>query len=302
MLERAIPAALETLAVGGRIVVLVLPVARGPHRQARARRGVELDGARRAADRAAGAPARSSSSSSAAPSWPATRRRPENPRATPVRLRAAERVQEGRHERQSPPDSAAPRRVGIGSRAPRTRLRPAPRVARTRAQRRARLGLFYAIVAVGGVAAHLRRAVAPLGRALAGRLRDRPLEVRQARAAALTQQKLSEDLDRVESPQYLAENAEALGMVTNSHPVYLRLSDGAVLGQPQAATAAAAASAPDWCPNCAARRRAARDRARRAGSLGRGGTGRGRRHGRPRPCRRRRRHPSTADLPTPATH
>ena len=39
----------------------------------------------------------------------------------------------------------------------------------------------------------------------------------------------------MESPQYLAVNAEALGMVPNADPVYLRLSDGAVLGEPTAA-------------------------------------------------------------------
>ena len=43
----------------------------------------------------------------------------------------------------------------------------------------------------------------------------------------------------MQSPQYLAANAEALGMVPNANPVYLRLSDGAVLGQPTAAEPAA---------------------------------------------------------------
>ncbi|HLP22932.1 MAG TPA: hypothetical protein VK139_02685 [Microbacteriaceae bacterium] len=40
------------------------------------------------------------------------------------------------------------------------------------------------------------------------------------------------DLVRVQSPQYLAKNASALGMISNSNVVYLRLSDGAVLGVP----------------------------------------------------------------------
>lgn len=39
------------------------------------------------------------------------------------------------------------------------------------------------------------------------------------------------------SPQSLAEKAEGLGMVSNVNPVYLRLSDGAVLGQPSPALA-----------------------------------------------------------------
>jgi hypothetical protein len=57
------------------------------------------------------------------------------------------------------------------------------------------------------------------------------------------EQKLREQIDGLESPQFLAANAEALGMVPNAAPVYLRLSDGAVLGQPQAAAGAAAGAA-----------------------------------------------------------
>lgn len=57
-------------------------------------------------------------------------------------------------------------------------------------------------------------------------------------------QKLRENLDSVQSPQYLAKNAESLGLVPNTSPVYLRLSDGAVLGQPSAASGDAVASAP----------------------------------------------------------
>ncbi|CAN5172967.1 hypothetical protein BH09ACT6_BH09ACT6_11560 [soil metagenome] len=48
---------------------------------------------------------------------------------------------------------------------------------------------------------------------------------------------LSEKLDGLSSPQNLAASAESLGMVTNVNPVYLRLSDGAVLGTPKAASA-----------------------------------------------------------------
>ena len=61
-------------------------------------------------------------------------------------------------------------------------------------------------------------------------------QIAQAKLARQEQQ-LREDLDRVQSPQYLAANAEALGMVPNANPVYLRLSDGGVLGQPAAAMA-----------------------------------------------------------------
>lgn len=60
-----------------------------------------------------------------------------------------------------------------------------------------------------------------------------------SRAAELRNQTaVSEDLIRVQSPQYLANNAAALGMLSNSNAVYLRLSDGAVLGTPSPASGA----------------------------------------------------------------
>jgi len=52
-------------------------------------------------------------------------------------------------------------------------------------------------------------------------------------------QAVSEDVNRLSSPQNLAANANALGMVSNGTPVYLRLSDGAVLGSPAPASGAA---------------------------------------------------------------
>ena len=58
-----------------------------------------------------------------------------------------------------------------------------------------------------------------------------------------TADSVSEDLIRVSSPQSLAANAEALGMVSNSTPAYLQLSDGAVLGAPTSASGGAAGAA-----------------------------------------------------------
>lgn len=58
-----------------------------------------------------------------------------------------------------------------------------------------------------------------------------------------TADSVSEDLIRVSSPQSLAANAEALGMVSNSTPAYLRLSDGAVLGAPSSASGSQAGAA-----------------------------------------------------------
>lgn len=63
-----------------------------------------------------------------------------------------------------------------------------------------------------------------------------------------TADSVSEDLIRVSSPQSLAANAEALGMVSNSTPAYLRLSDGAVLGAP-ASAAGGQAGAASLVPN-----------------------------------------------------
>jgi cell division protein FtsB len=57
---------------------------------------------------------------------------------------------------------------------------------------------------------------------------------------ARSTQALTERAQTLQSPQYLVQNAAALGMVANGNTVFLRLSDGAVLGQP----APAAASAP----------------------------------------------------------
>jgi len=123
--------------------------------------------------------------------------------------------------------------------APQRRLRPAPAPGTGRAKPR----LAYAVIALGTVAVIV---VAQLLLSIAVTQGAYEIDSYQLRQAELArqEQKLSEDLDRVESPQYLAMNAEALGMVPNANPVYLRLSDGAVLGVPTAAAGGAAASAP----------------------------------------------------------
>jgi hypothetical protein len=55
-----------------------------------------------------------------------------------------------------------------------------------------------------------------------------------------TNQDLTEQLQLLDSPQYLVQHAEALGMVANGNTVYLRLSDGAILGSPDPASLATA--------------------------------------------------------------
>ena len=58
---------------------------------------------------------------------------------------------------------------------------------------------------------------------------------RDVKELGRTYQSATQDLNRMTSPQNVAQSAEALGMVGNSNPVYLRLSDSLVTG---AATAA----------------------------------------------------------------
>lgn len=131
----------------------------------------------------------------------------------------------------------APRRADPAP--PHRRLRPAPEPGAPRRKPR----LAYAVIALGGVAVI---GVAQLLLSIAVAQGAYEIDAFQLQRAELAreEQTLAEDLERVESPQYLAMNAEALGMVPNADPVYLRLSDGAVLGEPTPATGDGAASGP----------------------------------------------------------
>jgi hypothetical protein len=116
--------------------------------------------------------------------------------------------------------------------------RPAPHLeAVPRAQRRARPKLFYAAVAVLTVMVVV---VAQLLLSIGvsqGAYRIESLQAQKVQLARGYQQ-ASERVQTLSSPQNLAANAAALGMVNNGTPVYLRLSDGAVIGSPAPATAA----------------------------------------------------------------
>lgn len=104
----------------------------------------------------------------------------------------------------------------------------------TRNQKRARPKSLYALVTVGGLFAIL---VAQLLLSIVvsdGAYQISALQ-QQQKELARDHQSLGEELHVLESPQHLAANAEQLGMVTNSNTAYLRLSDGAVLGNPAAA-------------------------------------------------------------------
>lgn len=65
----------------------------------------------------------------------------------------------------------------------------------------------------------------------------------QQRELTWQKQILSDQITGLSSPQYLAANATALGMVIDESPSYLRLSDAAVLGSGQASTGASSVDA-----------------------------------------------------------
>ncbi len=60
----------------------------------------------------------------------------------------------------------------------------------------------------------------------------------QARSLSARQQTLTMELDVLRDPQRVAEQAQSLGMVPVLRPAFLRLSDGAIVGEPSAATSA----------------------------------------------------------------
>lgn len=109
-------------------------------------------------------------------------------------------------------------------------------VVSTRAQRRARPRLFYALVTVSGLFVVL---IAQLLLSIAvsdGAYQIASLQ-QQQRELQRDAETLTEAIQVLQSPQHLAVNAVTLGMVSNSSTAYLRLSDGAVLGSAVAAKA-----------------------------------------------------------------
>ncbi|WP_210481674.1 hypothetical protein [Naasia sp. SYSU D00948] len=118
-------------------------------------------------------------------------------------------------------------------------LEPAPHIELVppAAGRRARPRVLYAGVVVGGLGA-LMLSQLLLSIALSdGAYTIDALQTERKEQARAVQQ-LTEDLGRLSSPQNLAANAEALGMVQNTNPVWLRMSDGAVIGTPAPAAGA----------------------------------------------------------------
>lgn len=132
-----------------------------------------------------------------------------------------------------------PLSLAPGARATPGRAAPvlAPVIA-PRESRRRRPRVVYAAVAVAGVFAIL---VTQLLLSIALSDGAYRISALQTQAAELDRdaQVLVESLDALRSPQYLAANAESLGMVSNASPAYLRLADASVLGAPVAAGAGA---------------------------------------------------------------
>lgn len=121
-------------------------------------------------------------------------------------------------------------------------LRPSIQIVATKAQRKARPRAFYPIITMfvifGIIIAQVLVSVA----VSSGAYEIAALQ-QSNKELGRTYQTTNQDIDRLSSPQNLAANAAALGMVNNATPVYLRLSDGAVLGSPIPAKATAGAAA-----------------------------------------------------------
>ncbi|WP_200847049.1 hypothetical protein [Microbacterium sp. 18062] len=115
-----------------------------------------------------------------------------------------------------------------GQRDPGRTLRPVEQPARRRRPR-----LAYGVLAVAGA---LAIAGAQMLFSVLSTQSSFELSALTQQQRELTWQKqiLYDEVAGLSSPQYLAANAAALGMVINESPSYLRLSDGAVLGSQQA--------------------------------------------------------------------
>lgn len=97
--------------------------------------------------------------------------------------------------------------------------------------------LVGALIAVGMILAIL---AIQLGLSIAvsqGAYEARALQNEQ-RELLRVERVLQQNVDKLASPQNLAENAAGLGMVQNAHPASLRLSDDAVLGDLASPTSA----------------------------------------------------------------
>lgn len=120
--------------------------------------------------------------------------------------------------------------------------RPHIEVVPTPEQRAARPRVVYAVVAVTGLFVIVVIQLLISVGLSQGAYEITNLQSQQKNLVRANAEK-QDAVDALSSPQSLAAAAQAQGMVANSSPVYLRLSDGAVLGVPAAATDATVAGA-----------------------------------------------------------
>lgn len=102
--------------------------------------------------------------------------------------------------------------------------------------------LMYGLVAVAGA---LAIAGAQMGLSILTTQGSYELKelTSQQRTVEWQRQILQDDVAGLSSPQYLAANAAALGMVTGGPPSYLRLSDGLVIGTGEPASSTSSVQA-----------------------------------------------------------
>ncbi|MFC0681603.1 hypothetical protein ACFFGH_27555 [Lysobacter korlensis] len=117
-----------------------------------------------------------------------------------------------------------------------TPVRPAPVEAAPREKRAARPRIRYAIVAVAGIFGILLAQLLLSMVVSEGAYEIQALQSANKELGRDVQQ-LTEAQQRLSSTQNLVANAAALGMVNDPNRVFLRLSDGAVLGSPVPASA-----------------------------------------------------------------
>lgn len=118
----------------------------------------------------------------------------------------------------------------------RPNLRPVPAPAPERATKRS--PVLGAIIAVGVILGIFAMQLALSIFVSEGAYETRALEI-EKRDLARVERVLSQHLDKLASPQNLADNAVGLGMVQNIHPATLRLSDGQIQGTLETSTRAA---------------------------------------------------------------
>lgn len=124
--------------------------------------------------------------------------------------------------------SAAPRFSPEGAKAAGLRL---VRPVRSRARKAPFVVVVLTILSIGLVGLIIMSTILQAQSFEAAKLESR------ADALKTEQQTLAREVDRMQSPAEVARRAIAVGMVPNANPAFLRMSDGAVLGKPEAALA-----------------------------------------------------------------